>query len=144
MAYLSTKIEGGGDVETSIRNRKLFKPAWLDPFEPNPAATKAMLQAEYGTRESSPPNVVPAAKSISFLVCVRWHLLFVFYIEPPHFPGRLNRSRGNYLIYVETTGFHGSGHAVDTMDAISKAPSLPVKIYLDEIDKLGNYECILP
>ena len=47
-------------------------------------------------------------------------------------------------ILVETTGFHGAGHAVETMDAISQAPSLPVKIYLDEIDKLGNYESILP
>ena len=25
-AYLSTKIEGGGDVETSIRNGKVFEP----------------------------------------------------------------------------------------------------------------------
>ena len=49
-AYLSTKLEGGGDVETSIRNRKVFEPAWPDPVEPNPAAMKAMLQAEYGTR----------------------------------------------------------------------------------------------
>ena len=45
---------------------------------------------------------------------------------------------------VETTSFHGTGHAVETMDAISQALSLPVKIYLDEIDKLGNYESILP
>ena len=43
---------------------------------------------------------------------------------------------------VETTGFHGAGHAVETMYAIIQAPSLPVKIYLDEIDKLGNYESI--
>ena len=49
-AYLSTKLKGGGDVETSIRNGKVFKPAWPDPVGPNPAATKAMLQAEYGTR----------------------------------------------------------------------------------------------
>ena len=39
-----------GDVEMLIRNRKVFKLAWPDPVEPNPAATKAMLQAEYGTR----------------------------------------------------------------------------------------------
>ena len=49
-AYLSTKLEGGGGVKTLIRNRKLFEPAWQDPVGPNPAATKAMLQAEYGTR----------------------------------------------------------------------------------------------
>ena len=49
-AYLSTKLEGGGDVETSIRNRKVFEPAWPDLVGPNPAATRAMLQAEYGTR----------------------------------------------------------------------------------------------
>ena len=49
-AYLSTKLKGGGDVKTSIRNRKLFKPTWPDPFGPNPAATKPVLQAEYGTR----------------------------------------------------------------------------------------------
>ena len=45
---------------------------------------------------------------------------------------------------VETTGLHGASHAVDTMDAISQSPSLPVKIYLDEIDKLVNYESIFP
>ena len=50
MAYLSTKLEGGGDVKTLIRNRKVFKPAWTDPFGLNPAATKAMLQAENRTR----------------------------------------------------------------------------------------------
>ena len=49
-AYLNTKLEGGGDVETSIRNRKVFEPAWPDPVGPNAATTKAMLQAEYGTR----------------------------------------------------------------------------------------------
>ena len=45
---------------------------------------------------------------------------------------------------VETSGFHGDSHAVETVDAISQYPLLPVKIYLDEIDKLGNYESILP
>ena len=49
-AYLSTKLEGGGDIETSIRNGKVFDPAWPDPVGPNTAATKAMLQAEYRTR----------------------------------------------------------------------------------------------
>ena len=49
-AYLGTKLEGGGDVETSIRNGKVFEPPWMDPVGPNPADTKAMLQAEYGTR----------------------------------------------------------------------------------------------
>ena len=48
--YLSTNIEGSGDAKTSIRNGKLFEPEWPDPVEPNPAATRAMLQAEYGTR----------------------------------------------------------------------------------------------
>ena len=50
----------------------------------------------------------------------------------------------NFATYVETTGLHGAVHAVEKMDAISQAPSLPMKIYLDEIDKLGNYEYILP
>ena len=45
-AYLNTKLKGGGDVETSIRNRKVFEPAWPDPVGPNAATTKAMLQAE--------------------------------------------------------------------------------------------------
>ena len=49
-AYLSTKLEGGGDVKTSIRNGKVFKPPWPDPVGPNVAATKAIVQAEYGTR----------------------------------------------------------------------------------------------
>ena len=44
-AYLSTKLEGSGDVEMSIRNRKVFEPAWPNPVGPNPAATKAMLLA---------------------------------------------------------------------------------------------------
>ena len=48
--YLSTKLEGGGNVKTSIRNGKVFEPPWPDPVIPNMAATKAMLQAEYGTR----------------------------------------------------------------------------------------------
>ena len=52
-AYLSTKLEGGRNVKTSIRNGKVFKPAWPDPVGPNPAATKFMLQAEYGTRAKS-------------------------------------------------------------------------------------------
>ena len=51
---------------------------------------------------------------------------------------------GNSLIYVETTGLHGASHAIETMDAISQDPLLPVKTYIDEIDKLGNYESILP
>ena len=46
-AYLGTKLEGGGDIETSIRNGKVFEPAWPDPVGPNPASMKAMLQAEY-------------------------------------------------------------------------------------------------
>ena len=46
MAYLSTKLEGGGDVETSIRNGKVFEPLWPDLVGPNPAATQSMLQAD--------------------------------------------------------------------------------------------------
>ena len=49
-AYLSTNIEGGGDVKTLIRNGKVFKPEWPDLVGLTPAATKAMLQAEYRTR----------------------------------------------------------------------------------------------
>ena len=45
---------------------------------------------------------------------------------------------------VETAGFHRDGHTVETMDADREAQSSPVKIYLDEIDKLGNYESMLP
>ena len=51
---------------------------------------------------------------------------------------------GNSLIYVETTGLYGAGYAVETTDAISQSPSLQVNIYLDDIDKLGNYESISP
>ena len=49
-AYLSRKLEGGGKVKTSIRNRKVFKPPWTDLVGPNVAATKALLQAEYRMR----------------------------------------------------------------------------------------------
>ena len=45
-AYLSTKLEGGGNVKTSIRSGKVFELAWPDPVRPNPEATKTMLQAE--------------------------------------------------------------------------------------------------
>ena len=45
---------------------------------------------------------------------------------------------------VKTTSLHGAGHDVETMDPISQALTLPVNIYLDEIDKLGNYESIFP
>ena len=48
--YLSTKLKGAGNVKTLIWNGKVFDPAWPDPVRPNPAATKAMLQAEYRTR----------------------------------------------------------------------------------------------
>ena len=47
--YLRKNIECGGNVETSIRNGKVFELAWLDPVRLNPVTTKAMLQAEYGT-----------------------------------------------------------------------------------------------
>ena len=50
-ANVRTKLEGSSDAKTSIRNGKVFDPAWLDPVRPNAAATKSMLQAEYRTRE---------------------------------------------------------------------------------------------
>ena len=56
-AYISTKLESGGDVETLIRNGKVFEPTWPDPIGPNPAATKAMLQAEYRTIAKSVENM---------------------------------------------------------------------------------------
>ena len=51
--YLTTNLEGGGDVKTSIINGKVFEPAWTDPVGPTPVATKAMLQEEYGTRATT-------------------------------------------------------------------------------------------
>ena len=44
------KLDGGSDVKMSIQNGKVFEPAWPDPVGTNPAAMKAMLQAEYGMR----------------------------------------------------------------------------------------------
>ena len=106
------------------------------------------------TCSSFSASVVPAKSSLQTLFppLNPFPLLFssdgalssLFYIKPPHFPGRSTFSAGNSLIYVETTGFRGDGHAVETMDATSQALLLPVKINLDEIDKLGNYESILP
>ena len=52
-AYLTTKLEGGGDVKMLIRNGKVFDPAWPDPVRTTPEATKSMLQAEYGKRAKS-------------------------------------------------------------------------------------------
>ena len=49
-AYLITKLKGGSDVKTSIRDGKFFDPAWLEPAGPTPEARKDMLQAEYGMR----------------------------------------------------------------------------------------------
>ena len=49
-AYLNTKLESGGNVQTSIRNGKLFELLSPEPVGPNPVATKAMLQAEYRNR----------------------------------------------------------------------------------------------
>ena len=57
-AYLSTNLEGGVDIKTSIRNRKLFESAWPDPVRPNPAATKAMLKAEYETRAKRVEKII--------------------------------------------------------------------------------------
>ena len=48
--YLSTMFEGGGDKETSIRNERVFDPAWPDLVGPTPESAKAMLQAEYITQ----------------------------------------------------------------------------------------------
>ena len=45
-SYLKTKLKGIVDVKTLIQNGKVFDPAWPDPVGPNPATTKAMLQAE--------------------------------------------------------------------------------------------------
>ena len=56
-AYLNTKLKGGGDVETWIRNGKVSDPAWPDPVGPNPASTKAMLQAKYRTRSKRVKNL---------------------------------------------------------------------------------------
>ena len=50
-AYPRTKFKGSGYVKTSIRNGKVFELEWLDLVGPTPTATKAVLQAEYGTRE---------------------------------------------------------------------------------------------
>ena len=49
-AYLSKKLEGSGDVETLIRNGKVFELAWPNPVRTTPEATEAMLRADYGTR----------------------------------------------------------------------------------------------
>ena len=49
-AYLITKLNDGGDVETPNRNGEVFEPAWTETVGPTPEATKAMLQAEYGMR----------------------------------------------------------------------------------------------
>ena len=55
---------------------------------------------------------------------VQRRLLLVLHVETPHFNGRSTRSVGNFLEYVETTGFYGAGHTVDTMYATSEAPEL--------------------
>ena len=104
------------------------------------SAFSALLVPE----KSSLQTVFPLSNPFFLFFCVRRLLLLIFFIKPLHFPGNPTRSMGNSLIYVETTGFHWAGHAVYKMDADSKSPSSPVKIYLYETDKLGNYESILP
>ena len=39
-ACLSTNLEGGEDVKTSIQNRKVFELAWPNPVGPKSGATK--------------------------------------------------------------------------------------------------------
>ena len=51
-SYLSTKLQDGGDVETSIMNRKVFDLAWPDSVGLNTVATKAMLQGYYNNLEN--------------------------------------------------------------------------------------------
>ena len=63
ITYLSTKLEGAGDIETSIRNGKVFDPEWPEPVGPTPEATKAILQAEYGLMVSfEPTRATPVAR----------------------------------------------------------------------------------
>ena len=86
-------------------------------------------------RETSLRTLFPPTNPFTLLFASDGAFYSFFYIEPPHFTRRSTRSMGNPLIYVEKTGLHGAGHAVETMDAISQAPLLPAKIHLDEIDK---------
>ena len=44
--YLSTNLEGGGNIKTLIWIGKFFETEWPDPVGPNPAAMKAVLQAK--------------------------------------------------------------------------------------------------
>ena len=46
-AYLGTKLEGGGDVETSIWDGKVFELERPFLVGLNTVATKAMLQVDY-------------------------------------------------------------------------------------------------
>ena len=46
---MSIKLKGGMGVEPSIRNGKVFNPAWTKLTGPTPEYTKAILQAEYET-----------------------------------------------------------------------------------------------
>ena len=71
-----------------------------------------------------PPNSVPAAESFSSFVRVQRRLLIILYVKPPNFLGVLLVGRCNFVDYVETTGFNGANHAVETMDADIEAPSL--------------------
>ena len=72
---------------------------------------------------------------------VHFNLIKISLSLPDTLPTQLNVL---VTTFVERNVLQGSVHAVETMDTISQVPSLPVKIYLDEIDKLGNYESILP
>ena len=48
--YLSTNLEGGGNIKTLIWIGKFFETEWPDPVGPNPAAMKAVLQAKFRMR----------------------------------------------------------------------------------------------
>ena len=121
----------------------LRKPSPLVPF-PIVELDLQRVQHLACPNERFPLNGVTATESLSYFVCVQCRLLLILHIKPSDFSRRSARSTGDYLIYIETTSFPGAGHAVEKMDADSEAPSSPVKIHLDEIDKLGNYESIFP
>ena len=69
----------------------------------------------------------------SFSLCV---VLKILYSPPNSFKFglhvRLSSQILNFPMTVETTSFHRAGNAIETMDTISQAPLLPVKIYLDK------------
>ena len=92
---------------------------------PQSNLTCSALSASLVPEKSSLRTVFPLTNPITFLFASDGVSSLFFTSNLPISPGRSTRSVDNFLDYVKTTGFDGARHAVDKIDATSKALELP-------------------